>query len=115
MKSDNFDFTGCLLVLAYILFYIGLPCAIVAIAWKPSLSNVQDYVTANEVGKSIWANDPEAEVCINRNWFSADYYLKSQNKTYIIGNGYYWIIKVSNEKVKEIAQIPELEKCNKIK
>jgi hypothetical protein len=112
MKDDFFGILGFLLILA---MYVGLPCSLIAIAWKPDLQRVQEYVNANNIGKSVWETDPNAEICIHRNWFSADYFIKSQNRTYNIGNGYYWIIKVSNEKVKEITTVPELKKCNKLK
>lgn len=103
------------LVILYLVFYIGVPSAIVAIAWKPSLEKVQDYVIANEVGKAISSVDPSAEICVDKNWFSYDYYLKSNGKIFSIGNGYYGFIKVSNVQVKEITQLPELDKCNKLK
>lgn len=112
MKDSFGDF---IVGIVYIAFYIGIPSGLVAIAWKPSLEKVQDFVKANEIGKAIYSVDPSAEICVDKNWFSYDYYLKSNNKTYSIGKGYYGFIKVSNEQVKEITQLPELDKCNKLK
>jgi len=112
MKNSFGDF---FVAIIYIAFYIGIPALLVAIVWKPSLEKVQDYVKANEIGKPLYSNDPAAEICVDKNWLCHDYYIKGNSKIYQIGYGYYGFIKVSDDSIKVVTQVPQLDKCNTLK
>jgi hypothetical protein len=93
-------FVGFIITMALMLFY------------RPSYERVRGKLFSNAddgIGSQIYGNDPCAKLCVVRNWFSDSYYIRSQKKTYYIGDGGLAGIKISPDKLKEISDQIEFD------
>ena len=104
-----------LIVIFGILMYGFMLLVLPALFWKPGFSTVKDFVNANQIGSRIYQTDPNAELCLDKKWLSRDFYIKSQGKVYYIGYGVYSMKNISNDRIKEVSEALELDKCEKLK
>lgn len=77
--------SGRLLFPCIILFFI---LVLVAQFCGPSLTTAKDSILADGIAKKYWETDPECKICIEKDWFVSNFYLKTNEKLIYLGNGY---------------------------
>jgi hypothetical protein len=88
---------------------------VVAYISKTNIEEGKNYIIANDIIPNTILTDSLSEFCIDKGYFSSDYYIKSKGNIYYCGYGSYWSVSISKNGIKLVQDEPILDECTKIK
>ena len=99
-------------LLVLVIIYPPLEREVLPYLYAPGLKKARKRVWAREVGKNIYKDDKETQICIKKNSNHNRFYLRNRKGGFYIGRGYLYYLKVENDSIRPINDSEkELDEC----